>query len=358
MSDIQRFGNHLIIGIAGTKLNDEDKRLLSDLKPVGIVFYGKNFLHDTDYETWLHSFGELIKGIRQYTERERMLLSIDHEGGRVIRPPAPITRFPDAFSQGAKGRQVAQAMAVELKSLGINVSWSPVADIFSNPDNPIIGSRAFSNNAESAAEYAIECYKGLQEAGIIACAKHFPGHGDTSKDSHLELPVLHLTEEELWQRELIPFQKLIQQQIPMVMTAHILFPKIDAEVPATLSQKILTGILREKLGFTGVIVSDDLDMAAVARMYSNSGTVAKTLNAGCDLLMVSRNLPASSPERIYQIGRDFAESLNQGSLQESVVVAAQERIENLLQQTPQYRVVFLDADVLQYHSELAIACSQ
>jgi beta-N-acetylhexosaminidase len=357
VQDMHRFGHHLIVGISGTTLNDEDKRILSALKPIGIIFYAKNFRYGIHYEDWLQIFQELIKQIRQYTERESMFMTIDHEGGTVHRPYLPITRFPHAFLLQFRAREVAASAALELKSLGINVSWAPVADIFSNPNNPIIGSRAFGATPESAAAGAREYFLGLREAGIIGCAKHFPGHGDTSTDSHLELPTLNLTLDELRSRELIPFQVLITEQVPMIMTAHILFPKIDADVPATLSQPILTGILREELGFEGVIVSDDLDMKAVSDMYSRSGTVAQTFKAGCDLFIVSRNLPSSSSERTLAIAQDFVDSLSNGSLDERIVEAARMRIDSLLAIAPQYSVSSLDKDTLLRHAELAIACS-
>ncbi len=351
------FGNHLIVGVSGTALTDEDKRILSKLKPVGVCFFAKNFRDGEPYESWLQSFKKLSQDIREYTQRKSMFFSIDHEGGRVIRPPLPITRFPYSYVCRKRAREVAIAMAVELKSLGINVSWSPVADIFSNPKNPIIGPRAFDITPETAAQAAREYFLGLRESGIIACAKHFPGHGDTSSDSHLELPVLNLTKKELQQRELIPFKTLIAEQIPLIMTAHILFPEIGGDKPATFSQSILNGILREELGFQGVVVSDDLDMKAVADMYSQSGTVAHTLNAGCDLFLMCGNLPSSSTERIDFIAEDFVKSLENGSLDESVVEAANGRIEKLLRETPQYSVEMLDEKIFLEHSQLAIACS-
>ena len=351
------FGNHLIVGVSGTALTDEDKRILSKLKPVGVCFFAKNFRDGEPYEVWLQSFRKMSEEIREYTERESMFISIDHEGGRVIRPPLPITRFPYTYVCRQRGREVGKAMATELKSLGINVSWAPVADVFSNPNNPIIGPRAFDKTPQVAAKYAREYFLGLKESGIIACAKHFPGHGDTSTDSHLALPVLNLTKEELQQRELIPFKTLIAAEIPLIMTSHIVFPQIGGDKPATFCQPILQEILREELGFQGVVVSDDLDMKAVADMYSQSGTVAQTLNAGCDVFLMCGNLPSSSTERIDFIAKDFVNSLNNGSLSESVVEAANGRIQNLLNKTPQYSVNMLDKSTLLQHSELAIACS-
>ncbi|MEA5552351.1 beta-N-acetylhexosaminidase [Anabaena cylindrica UHCC 0172] len=353
---LHSFGNHLILGISGTTLSDDDKRALNELKPVGVIFFAKNFLDGVPYLVWLESFQQLIDQVRQYTERDLMFTTLDHEGGRVVRTPAPITRFPHAYLLQKQAYEVAKATAIELKSLGINLSWSPVADIFSNPHNPIIGSRAFGTTPETASQGAREYYRGLREEGILGAAKHFPGHGDTSTDSHLELPILNLSLEDLRNRELIPFQTLIQEQIPLIMTAHILFPQIDSEVPATLSKIILNDILRKELGFEGVVVSDDLDMKAVSEMFMQSGTVAQAFHAGCDLFIVSRNINSSSLERTYKIAEDFSASLNNGSLNAGVVEAARERVEKLLQATPQYPVLSLDKETLVKNAELAISC--
>ena len=357
VSQLERFGHHLILGISGTTLSDDDKRALRELKPIGVIFFAKNFRQGTHYQVWLESFKKLIDQVREYAERDLMFLTVDHEGGSVIRTPMPITRFPHPFLLGTLTIEVAKATALELKSLGINVSWSPVADIFSNPENPVIGPRAFGTTAQTAAQNACDYYLGLKESGILGCAKHFPGHGDTSQDSHIELPTLNLTVEDLRSRELIPFQSLIEQQIPMIMTAHILFPQIDADVPATLSNSILNDILRKELKFEGVIVSDDLDMKAVSDMFMKTGTVAKAFNAGCDLFIVSRNINSSSLERTYAIAQDFSHSLDNGSLDESVVAAAKARIEKVLEVTPQYIVHNLDEDTLLRHAKLAIACN-
>lgn len=353
----KNFGNHLILGISGTTLSDEDKAALSEVQPVGVIFFAKNFLDGTFYEIWLQSFKELIDQVKQYAERDSMFITLDHEGGHVVRTPQPITRFPHALLLRSRAREVARATATELKSLGINVSWAPVADIFSHPQNPVIGPRSFGTTPEIAAQGAREYYLGLQESGILGSAKHFPGHGDTNKDSHVELPIVDLTIEELRNRELIPFKRLIEAQVPMVMTAHILFPKIDPNVPATLSSTILNGILRQELGFGGVVVSDDLDMKAVSDLFVQPGTVARSIDAGCDLFIVSRNINSSDITRTYQIADDFAASFANGSLKESVVAAARERIEKLLADTPQYLVHYLDQDTFRQHAELAIAAT-
>ncbi|MHC5723421.1 MAG: glycoside hydrolase family 3 N-terminal domain-containing protein, partial [Nostoc sp.] len=175
--ELKHFGHHLILGISGTTLSDDDKLALNELRPIGVIFFAKNFLDGTPYQVWLESFKDLNSQIREYTERDSMFITLDHEGGRVIRTPLPITRFPHALLLRSHAYEVAKATAVELKSLGINLSWAPVADIFSHPHNPVIGTRAFGNTPETAAKGARDYYLGLQESGILGCAKHFPGHG-------------------------------------------------------------------------------------------------------------------------------------------------------------------------------------
>jgi beta-N-acetylhexosaminidase len=354
--NLQKFGHHLIVGVSGTKLSDDDKKVLSDLRPVGVIFFASNFRQDAAYDLWVESLSDLIDQVKEYAQRDRMFVSLDHEGGRVVRSPLPITRFPYAAFYGERSLTVGKATGIELKSLGINVSWSPVADIFSNPNNPIIGPRAFGITEYTAAIYAVEYLQGLREAGIVGCAKHFPGHGDTNTDSHLELPVLNLTKTEMRSRELIPFQKLIAAGVPLVMTAHILFPKIDADAPATLSKLVLQDMLREELGFSGVVVSDDLDMKAVSDLFIQPGIVAQSINAGCDLFIISRNLPSSTVERVYAIASNFTTALSNGNLDESVVSAARNRIDRLLEITPQYSPSLLTKDTLLAHAELAIDC--
>jgi beta-N-acetylhexosaminidase len=351
------WGNHLILGISGTTLNDDDKRALNALKPVGVIFFAKNFLDGYPYDVWLDSFQQLISQIRQYAERDALFTTLDHEGGRVVRPPLPITRFPHPYLYQSLSEKIAAATAIELKSLGINLSWSPVADIFSYPQNPVIGTRAFGSTPQTASFHACAYAQGLRSGGILGCAKHFPGHGDTRQDSHVELPVLHLTVEELRDRELIPFQSLIAAQIPLIMTAHILFPQIDPHSPATLSPRILNHLLRTELNFQGVVVSDDLDMRAISAKFMEPGTVAQAFRAGCDLFIISRNINSSSLERTNQIAADFADSLSNGSLDESIVALAQERIDTLLNNAPQYDVCQLSEETLIKHAEIAIGCT-
>jgi beta-N-acetylhexosaminidase len=225
----------------------------------------------------------------------RPLVAIDHEGGRVMRLGPPFTQFPAAAAIGQTGDarvayRVGRAMALELASVGIDMSFAPVLDVHSNPANPIIGDRAYGSDPALVSEMGIAMMQGLLDGGVVPCGKHFPGHGDTARDSHVELPVVRRTREELQGTELAPFRAAIAAAIPMLMTAHVLYPALDPDHPATVSRAILTDLLRTRLGFAGVIASDDLDMRAIADHQSIGDAAVATLRAGADALLVCQDL--------------------------------------------------------------------
>jgi beta-N-acetylhexosaminidase len=352
MQKISELGHHFIVGVAGSTLTDLDKKILEELQPIGILFLKRNFLHGASYPEWLSAFDNLQKQIKAYTGREKMFFSIDHEGGRVHRPPAPITNFPYAINFKEKSFEVAKAMAIELKSIGINLSWAPCVDINSNPNNPVIGDRSFGTNPEDVSQYAGLFFRGLVENGMLACIKHFPGHGDTTKDSHFDLPSLDLSLEELEKRELKPFVDLINQGCPMVMSSHILFPKIDPNNPATLSRKILNDILRTKKGFNGVIVTDDLDMQAISSHYSEDYVVSAALSAGCELFIVARH-PDGTSDKPLSMAHSMAKAIVNNSLLEKISEEAKSKIEYLLHNaTGTYLPRELNKEVFLQHASL------
>ena len=282
-------GSHFIVGISGTELSDADKRILDEIRPGGILLLKRNFAHDKPYEEWIKTLKNLLGNIRSRIGRDDILITLDHEGGRVHRTPPPITHFPAPSKCITKSIEVAKAMALELRSLGVNVSWAPLADINSNPQNPIIGDRAFGNTPNIVIEHAVKVAETLLSEGIIPCGKHYPGHGDTKTDSHLELPVLDLSRKELEERELKPFAALVAAKIPMLMTAHVLFSSIDPKNPATLSKILLNNIVRDEWRYEGVIVSDDLDMLAVAKQFEIPETIGNAVIAGCDMFIAARH---------------------------------------------------------------------
>lgn len=348
---IARFGSKFVVEPAQTQLTGEEMHLLERLQPAGIMFRKRNFLQGVDYELWLTAYEKLILQLRQVIHRQNIMLCLDHEGGRVIRPPAPITAFPYAARWADSAEAVGQAMAVELKSLGINVNFAPVADIHSNPNNPVINERAFGRNAQEVSSTVVQFAKTLSNNGILPCAKHFPGHGDTDNDSHYELPVLHLSMEELRKRELIPFQSLIDWGVPIIMTAHVLFPKIDPLDNATFSAKILHDLLRVEMGYKGIVISDGLGMAPAVGSLSKRETLAKAVNAGLDLFLVTGDTVTIADAA--ELAQHLETALIKGEIREESLEASIERIEKLLSVIPQYPISKLDNDTIQRHHALA-----
>ena len=348
-SELRTAGQHLILGLSGTKLNDLDKQILDQLQPRGVLLLKRNFRQDLAYESWLEDWARLLGDIRSRLPHDDLIISIDHEGGRVHRLPAPLTKFPSPAYFGDFAEQVGFAMALELVSIGVNVSWSPCADINSNPGNPVIGKRAFGDTAAYVAKNACAFASGLARGGIVGCAKHFPGHGDTDVDSHFALPSVSRSLEEIDALELLPFKSLIENGIGCVMTAHILFSQIDKNNPATLSRAILDGVLRQRLGFQGVIVSDDLDMLAVQPLTERPGAFNQALESGLDLFILARH-PDCDNTRPLLVGARLAQAIEENPDYHS---ASQARIrsfisERLLAPT----VSAIDADTLAAHAQL------
>ena len=346
--DISSVGDHFLIGLRpSVRLHERDRALLAALRPAGVILFKSNFAQDQPYERWLEEHGRLIADVRATIGRERIFVGIDHEGGRVCRTPAPITRFSYAARWAGQAAAVGHAMGVELASLGVNLNFAPVLDIHSNPANPVIGARAFGSTGEEVTAAALAFMAALQEEKVIACGKHFPGHGDTDTDSHRELPVLERDLAGLRARELVPFRAAIQAGIAMLMTSHLLLPRLDPLDPVTLSHKFGQEILRGELGFNGVVVSDDIGMHAVSPLFDDPTTAVRLLLAGTDLMMVCAYW--TDTDRC----RGFAEALirarQQGIIPAAMAAQSRERIHSLLRRTPQNAVTPLPAGVFARH---------
>jgi beta-N-acetylhexosaminidase len=218
-------------------------------------------------------------------------IGIDQEGGRVARLKAPFTEWPPMAMLGRSGdgklaARFARAMAAELAAVGISLDYAPVLDIHTNPKNPVIGDRALGEKPEIVATLGRVIIEELQKAGVAACGKHFPGHGDTAADSHEELPVVEQPPDRLRAVEFVPFKAAIEADVAFIMTAHVRVTSVDEERPATLSRKIVYELLREELGFRGVVLSDDLEMNAIANTYSPGEAAVAAIAAGCDALLM------------------------------------------------------------------------
>ncbi len=219
-----------------------------------------------------------------------LLIAIDQEGGRVARLKAPVLTLPPMAQLAALGdvtliRRVAAALGRQLRALGFTMDFAPVLDIDTNPLNPVIGDRAFGRDAASVIDYALAFSDGLLDAQVLSCGKHFPGHGDTHLDSHLALPRLTHDRARLDAIELAPF-RVAKARVPSLMTAHIVFDALDDALPATLSPRVISGLLRDELGYDGLIISDDLEMKAVADHYETGDAACRAIAAGCDTVLV------------------------------------------------------------------------
>jgi beta-N-acetylhexosaminidase len=258
----------------------------------GVVLYKRNF----DNVARLRA---LTMEIRHAAGRP-VLIGIDQEGGTRFALQEPFTAWPSAAELGRVGdlalvEQIARAMAVELRAAGCNLNFAPMLDLNVNPESPVTKDRSFGADPKLVAKMGVAFDRGLRAGRVLSCAKHFPGHGDTLVDPHHDLPVFAGTMVRLESAELVPFHAAVAAGVPLIMTAHILVPQIDPEWPASLSRKILDGILRRGMGFNGLILADDLGMGAIARRYGPGEAAIETLRAGTDIAMLCHDWQAVAP---------------------------------------------------------------
>jgi beta-N-acetylhexosaminidase len=279
----ENIGQMVMIGVAGEELTADEKALLKEYPFGGFILFAHNVKEPQQILALCRSLWETKRELPPF-------IAIDEEGGRVHRLPPPFTHFPSAAEVGRSGNadaayRIGLAMATELKAVGINLDFAPVFDVASNPNNPVIGDRAFGGDPEEVIRLGWEFARGLREGGAIPCVKHFPGHGGTDADSHLELPVVNKDIEDLEASELPPFVYACGKRVEAVMTAHVLYPALDRQYPATLSPRIVGELLRGGLRYDGVVFSDDLEMQAVAAQYSAEESARLAVAAGVDTLL-------------------------------------------------------------------------
>ncbi|MFS0689202.1 beta-N-acetylhexosaminidase [Sporosarcina sp. 179-K 8C2 HS] len=288
----EKVGQLLIVGMEGKTYGDQLDHLIRLYHVGGIILLGKNVSYPAGIVKLLN---ESKKANSSY--KIPLFVSVDEEGGRVSRLPSSMKKLPTAEYLGRTGdeRLVYETgvyLAELLHAFGYNMNYAPVLDVHSNPKNPVIGDRSFSSNPEEVANLSMAMMKGMTDNGIISVVKHFPGHGDTHVDSHLSLPVIEKTLEELYRTELIPFQRAIDEHADMIMVAHIMFPKLDDEYPSSLSKKIITGLLRKELHYEGVVITDDLTMGAIVNEFTVPEAAVQSFIAGSDLLLIAGDYEA------------------------------------------------------------------
>ncbi|MEY2195976.1 beta-N-acetylhexosaminidase [Neobacillus sp. BF23-41] len=288
MSLDEKIGQMIIAGISGTTMDTNTKNLLTKYKVGGIIFYQNNLVNPTQAVQFVNQMKS------ESDPNLPLLLGVDQEGGRVTRLPSGLVNFPTNKEIGSINNSqfsynVGTILGKELKGFGFNLDFAPVLDINSNPKNPVIGDRSFGNNPEVVSKLGIQTFKGIQSQKIIPTIKHFPGHGDTSVDSHLELPIVNKSLAQLKEFELIPFEQAINSGADVVMVAHILLPKLDAAFPSSMSKNIITGILREQLDYSGVVITDDMTMEAIIDHYSIGKASVESVKAGSDIILVGHD---------------------------------------------------------------------
>ena len=280
----------IISGFEGTTLDARTEELIVQQGIGGLILFERNYKNP---DQLLKLTNDLQSLIADHAEIPPLFISVDQEGGRVARLGKPFTQFPPMSCLGqADSVELAYrfglGMGKELRAVGINMDYAPVLDVHSNPENPIIGLRALDTDPAKVARLGAELIRGFYDAGVIPVGKHFPGHGDTSQDSHLTLPQVERARESLEKSELIPFIHAIQQGLEVIMTAHVVYPAWDARQPATFSRSILNDVLRNSLQFEGLIISDDLDMQAIDEKLESIPELGT--RAGVDLFLICHDL--------------------------------------------------------------------
>ena len=321
MPDAQRSAARMFCaGFTGHRVPETMRRLI-DRGLGGAILFKRNF---TDAQ----QFADLCGELKELAGRP-FLTCIDHEGGRVSRLGSPFTQLPTMRTIGETAdpvvaRDVGRIMARELRAANIDMNFAPVLDVDTNPLNPVIADRSFGSTVERVTSMGLAMIDGLQSAGVAACGKHFPGHGDTSQDSHLHLPRLPHAMERLNAIELPPFAAAVKAGVAAIMTAHVIFEPLDPVSPATMSRPALTGLLRERMGFQGVIVSDDLEMKAIANHFPIEEVITRGVNAGVDLFIIAHD-PALQNAAVEHLAR----AIERGQVNREAVDKACRRLDTL-----------------------------
>lgn len=324
MSLDEKIGQMIFSGVDGTEMTAETQNTIEKYHVGGIILFGENIESTSQTVNLLND----VKAANA-DNPSPLLLGVDEEGGSVTRMPDEVKSLPTSRSIGAQNDpdlafDAGNILGEQMEALGFNLDFAPVLDVDSNPDNPVIGDRSFGDNPDIVTEMGIQEMNGIQDEGIISVVKHFPGHGDTGEDSHLELPKVNKSYEELSQLELVPFKKAISDSADVTMVAHILLPEIGADNPASMSKNVITDILRKDSDFGGVVVTDDLTMGAITENYDVADAAVQTVKAGGDLLLVAHN-----PDLIGSVFDNLKAAVENGEISEDRIDESVERITHL-----------------------------
>jgi beta-N-acetylhexosaminidase len=289
MSIREKIGQMVIVGLDGTKLSAQTKKMITDYHVGGFILYKDNI-------TSVAQTVALLNGLKETNADNPagLWLSVDQEGGKVSRMPDQLVKTPTAASIGkvndaAYTQAIGEAIGEQLLTIGFNMDFAPVLDINSNPKNPVIGDRSFASKPEGVITHGITMMNAIRSRQVATVVKHFPGHGDTAVDSHKELPVVNKSLAELERFELLPFQAAVNDNADAIMIAHLLIPQIDQKYPASISKELITGLLREEWGYDGVIMTDDMMMGGITKNFKIGQAAVKSVLAGSDILLIGHD---------------------------------------------------------------------
>ncbi|WP_010677599.1 beta-N-acetylhexosaminidase [Bacillus timonensis] len=325
----EKIGQMIFAGIAGTKMNTKMNQLITKYHVGGIIFNGDNLVSPTQTVSYLNQIKKINEG------NIPLFFGVDQEGGRIAKLPGGLINFPTNLEIGkindpTLSYEIGTVLGKELQAFGFNVNFAPILDVNSNPDNPVIGDRSFSNSPEIVGSLGIQTMKGLQAESIISSVKHFPGHGDTQVDSHLELPKVTKSRAELESLELIPFQQAIKEGADMVMVGHILVPALDKTYPSSMSKTIITDILRNELSFNGVVITDDFFMKAITNDYDIGEAAVQSIKAGSDIIMVAHDY-----DKVVHVRNAIKKAVENGEISEKRI---DESVARILELKEKYNV--------------------
>ena len=316
----EKIGQMIIVSYASSKVDNTLKNALTDVQPGGFILFGDNI---TTYENTLN----FIKEVKSYVKIP-MFISIDEEGGKIQRllylKDFSITDIPDMYDIGNMNDEeltygVGKIIAEELRVFGINMDFAPVIDVYSNINNKVIGKRSFGMTKEIVSKHGLLLAKGLEDNGVIAVYKHFPGHGNTATDSHEDLPIVNKTKEELLESDLVPFIDAINNNANVIMIGHLAVPNITKDnTPASLSKELITDFLKKELNYDGLVITDALNMKALTNYYSDEEICGKAVEAGVDILL----MPSSSRKCLKSV----QDALKKGLITEERINESVEKI--------------------------------
>ena len=320
MSLDEKIGQLIIAGLDGTEVTEQTRTLIDTYHIGGFIFFKPNLENPEQSRQLVND----LKALNTDNDIP-LFLAVDQEGGTVTRLPG----LEQMKTNGEIGSsyeadfsyETGKLLAAQLKAFGMQVNFAPSVDVNSNPNNPVIGNRAFGSDPDVVSEHGVQMMKGMQDENIITSVKHFPGHGDTNEDSHETLPIIEKTQEELAEVELTPFEETIEAGADMVMIAHILLPKLDTSHPATLSKEVVTDLLRKEMEYDGVVVTDDMTMGAIVNDYGLDEASVTAVKAGVDIILM-----AHGDENVQKTFAALKDTVENGDITEERIEESVQRI--------------------------------